>query len=598
MQSEKKEIELKNLIQRGREQGFLTYGDIDTQAASHGHGVDDIDAMVDLIHNMGLQVLEQLPDADVVLQRFEAQDVRRGDESESVATGIPQAERPRGVDTLRTYMREMATVDLLTREEEVALAKRIEAGVRQTIEALAACPLTYECLLERVARIEAGEMRWTDLVIGFVDQQEVDGEPATSVSEKAASGDNETESTLDTQEASERFAAIRKLYRRWTRALGRDGLDSKNAGRIQRQLAQALLRIRLVPQVINELDARLRELLKEIRSVERRITTICVGKARVPRKDFLQVFIGRESNTRMLGNLLRRRRGNRAVLKAHASQIRALQVRLRELETRAGVNVSALKDIGRRMSLGEARARRAKKEMIEANLRLVISVAKKYRNRGMAFLDLIQEGNIGLMKAVDKFEYRRGYKFSTYAHWWIRQAVTRAIADQARVIRIPVHMIERLRKLTRVSQEIRQQTGREAATDELGDRMELSEDAIREMQSMGRHPVSMDMPIGDDEDARLGDFIEDKKVDSPPDWTANESLKAGTRALLGTLTPREAKVLAMRFGIGMETDYTLEEVGREFNVSRERIRQIEAKALRKLREPGCSEHLKGLLEGE
>jgi RNA polymerase primary sigma factor len=601
MQSEKKDLELRNLILKGRKQGPLTYRDVGDETPSYGHGADDIDTVVDLIHNMGLQVLEQLPDVDVVLQRFEALDAGRRTEGESVAAELPQQERPRGVDTLRTYMREMATVDLLTREEEVAIAKRIEAGVGQAMEALAACPLTYERVLASVDRIEADEMRWTDMVVDFAGRQEVDmatAAPTPGVGEKATPNDDEAEATLDSQEASERFAAIRKLYSRWTRTLEREGFDSVKAGRTQQKLAQALLEVRFVPKVFDELGAQVRDVLKEIRSVERRIAALCVGKARVPRKAFLQAFVGRESNKRMLGSLLRRRQGDRAALKTHADQIRALQARLGELEARAGVSVSALKDIGRRMSLGEARARRAKKEMIEANLRLVISVAKKYRNRGLPFLDLIQEGNIGLMKAVDKFEYRRGYKFSTYAHWWIRQAVTRAIADQARVIRIPVHMIERLSKMTRMSQEIRQQTGREAATEELGARMKLSEQAIRDMQTMGRYPVSMDMPIGEDEDARLGDFIEDKNVESPPEWTANESLKASARALLETLTPREARVLAMRFGIGMETDYTLEEVGREFNVSRERIRQIEAKALRKLREPGCSEHLKNLFEGE
>lgn len=603
MQPEKKDLELKDLILKGRKQGFLTYSEISDELPDYAHSVDEIDTVVGMIHNMGLQVLEQLPDADAVLDRLESLEGKGAStEPEVPAASAAQDQRPRGADPLRTYMREMATVDLLTREQEVALGRRIEIGIRQTLEALATCPLTYERLLSLIDNVRAGEARWAEVVVDFAGALEV-GEliaaPSSTGSTAAAEKDDAEETSgLDVQEAERRFAVITKLYRSWLRALAREGIDGVQAARLQRKLARALLEIRFTPKVIDQLSLKVRELLKEVRGLERRIGNICVGKARVPRKAFLQAFVGSESNPRMLSKLLRRRQGDRSVLKAHANDIRSLQRRLAEMEGRAGVAVSSLKDMSRRISVGEARTRRAKKEMIEANLRLVISVAKKYRNRGLPFLDLIQEGNIGLMKAVDKFEYRRGYKFSTYAHWWIRQAVTRAIADQARVIRVPVHMTERISKLSRVSQEFRQQTGQEAPTEELMARMNMSADTIREIRTIGRQPISMETPVGDDEDARLGDFIQDKISESPADSVAVASLKANAQELLKTLTPREAKVLAMRFGIGMDTDYTLEEVGREFNVSRERIRQIEAKALRKLREPGCAEHLRSFLDEE
>lgn len=598
MQPEKKDVELKDLILKGRKQGFLTYREISDELPDYAHSVDEIDAVVGMIHNMGLQVLEQLPDADAVLDRLESLEGKgNSTESEVPAASAAEDQRLRGADPLRTYMREMATVDLLTREQEVALGRRIEIGIRQTLEALAVCPLTYERVLSLIDSIKVGEARWGEIVVDFAGALEV-GEPITAPSPTGTADETEEGPGLDLVEAEQRFAVIARLHRRWLRALAREGIDGAQAARLQRKLAKALLEIRFTPKVIDQLCLQVRELLKEVRSLERRIANACVGKARVPRKAFLQAFVGSESNPRMLSKLLRRRQGDRDILKAHASEIRKLQGRLAEIEGRAGVVVSGLKDMSRRISIGEARTRRAKKEMIEANLRLVISVAKKYRNRGLPFLDLIQEGNIGLMKAVDKFEYRRGYKFSTYAHWWIRQAVTRAIADQARVIRVPVHMTERISKLSRISQEFRQQTGQEAPTEELMARMNMSADSIREIRTIGRQPISMETPVGDDEDARLGDFIEDKISESPADSVAVASLKASAQELLQTLTPREARVLAMRFGIGMDTDYTLEEVGREFNVSRERIRQIEAKALRKLREPGCSEHLRSFLDNE
>ncbi len=602
MQPEKKDLELKDLILKGRKQGFLTYREISDELPDYAHSVDEIDAVVGMIHNMGLQVLEQLPDADAVLDRLESlEGPSTSAEPEVPAPSAAEDQRLRGADPLRTYMREMATVDLLTREQEVALGKRIEIGIRQTLEALAVCPLTYERVLSLVDNIKAGEARWAEVVVDFAGALEF-GEPIAAPlpteTTAATADDAEEVPGLDLEEAEQRFAAIAKLHRLWLRALAREGIAGAQAARLQRKLAKALLEIRFTPRVIDQLCLQARGLLKEVRGLERRIANACVGKARVPRKAFLQAFVGSESNPRMLSKLLRRRQGDRDTLKAYASEIRGLQRRLAEIEGRAGVVVSGLKDMSRRISIGEARTRRAKKEMIEANLRLVISVAKKYRNRGLPFLDLIQEGNIGLMKAVDKFEYRRGYKFSTYAHWWIRQAVTRAIADQARVIRVPVHMTERISKLSRVSQEFRQQTGQEAPTEELMARMNMSADTIREIRTIGRQPISMETPVGDDEDARLGDFIEDKISESPADSVAVASLKASAQELLNTLTPREAKVLAMRFGIGMDTDYTLEEVGREFNVSRERIRQIEAKALRKLREPGCSEHLRSFLDNE
>jgi RNA polymerase primary sigma factor len=603
MQPEKKDLELKDLILKGRKQGFLTYSEISDELPDYAHSVDEIDAVVGMIHNMGLQVLEQLPDADALLDRLESLEHPAGPtEAGTTTRETAEVESPRATDPLRTYMREMATVDLLTREQEVALGKRIEVGIHQTLEALAACPLTYERLLALIDGVKAGEARWTEIIVDFAGALDA-GEPIVTlppaeVTATSTADDAEEGPGLNVQEAEERFAVIGKLHRRWVQALAREGIGGVQATRLQRKLARALLEIRFTPKVIERLCLEVRELLKEARSFERRIANACVGKARVPRKAFLQVFVGSESNPTTVGKLLRRRQGDRDILKAHASEIRDLQRRLAEIEVRAGVTVSGLKDMSRRISVGEARTRRAKKEMIEANLRLVISVAKKYRNRGLPFLDLIQEGNIGLMKAVDKFEYRRGYKFSTYAHWWIRQAVTRAIADQARVIRVPVHMTERISKLSRVSQEFRQQTGQEAPTEELVVRMNMPADTIREIRTIGRQPISMETPVGDDEDARLGDFIEDKISESPVDSAAVASLKASAQELLKTLTPREAKVLAMRFGIGMDTDYTLEEVGREFNVSRERIRQIEAKALRKLREPGCAEHLRSYLDKE
>jgi RNA polymerase primary sigma factor len=602
MQPQKKDLELKDLILKGRKQGFLTYNEISDELPDYAHSVDEIDAVVGMIHNMGLQVLEQLPDADAVLDRLESlEGPGSSTESEAPAPSTAEDQRLRGADPLRTYMREMATVDLLTREQEVALGRRIEVGIRQTLEALAVCPLTYEHLLSWIDNIRAGEARWGEIVVDFagaLEFVEPIAAPSPNETSAVAADDAEETSGLDVQEAERRFVDIAKLHRRWLRALAREGIEGVQATRLQRKLAKALLEIRFTPKVIDQLCLQVRGLLKEVRGLERRIANTCVGKARVPRKAFVQAFVGSESNPRMLSKLLRRRQGDRDILKAHANEIRELQRRLAEIEVRTGVPVSGLKDISRRISVGEARTRRAKKEMIEANLRLVISVSKKYRNRGLPFLDLIQEGNIGLMKAVDKFEYRRGYKFSTYAHWWIRQAVTRAIADQARVIRVPVHMTERISKLSRVSQEFRQQTGQEAPTEELMARMNMSADTIREIRTIGRQPISMETPVGDDEDARLGDFIEDKIGESPADSVVVASLKASAQELLKTLTPREARVLAMRFGIGMDTDYTLEEVGREFNVSRERIRQIEAKALRKLREPGCSEHLRSFLDKE
>jgi len=502
-------------------------------------------------------------------------------------------------------MREMGTVDLLTRADEINLAQRIEDGIRQSTEAMAACPSAIQTILDYFDAIQKEEMRLTDLLVAFIDPNaEIDPNPVQSGSaaqkkEGEDEDEEEEEKPVDTgpdmDEAIERFKAMKKLHNRHAKALDTHGFDSKQARKIQAELVLGLMEIKFVPKIIEALWEMIRIQVETVRGHEKAIMDIAVADAGISRKEFIDMFVNSETDEKLYKNLLKAAK-KKDEIEYNEALIMMSQAKLRRIVDALGIPIEEIKDINRRMSIGEAKARRAKKEMVEANLRLVISIAKKYTNRGLQFLDLIQEGNIGLMKAVDKFEYRRGYKFSTYATWWIRQAITRSIADQARTIRIPVHMIETINKLNRISRQILQEKGREALPEELAEKMEMPEDKVRKVLKIAKEPISMETPIGDDEDSNLGDFIEDKNVEAPMDAATTSGLLNATTDILESLTPREAKVLRMRFGIGMNTDHTLEEVGKQFDVTRERIRQIEAKALRKLRHPSRSEHLKSFLE--
>jgi RNA polymerase primary sigma factor len=615
MDQETQRTQLKKLIIQGKAQGFLTYREINDHLPEDVHDTDQIEAVVNMINDMGIAVYDEPPDPDSLLLKTEtppAEDEEEAaEEAEAVVTSAVDSEFGRTTDPVRMYMREMGTVELLTREGEIDLAKRIEDGVRQTTEAIAACPAAIAEVVRMMDLVELDQMRLTDLVVDFVDPDAVDAPLPEINTEKAAapadiddeaeSGDGsasaeEEETGPDREEALIRFARIRKLHTNLLKAIEKKGYDSPDVKKVQAKVAEEFMQIKFVAKQINRLVEHVRSLVDYARERERTIMDICVGKARMPRKIFIKIFPGNETNKRWVKKAIKSGEANAAVIESQTDNIHAAQTKLAQLEERAGLPIGELKEVNRRMSIGEAKARRAKKEMVEANLRLVISIAKKYTNRGLQFLDLIQEGNIGLMKAVDKFEYRRGYKFSTYATWWIRQAITRSIADQARTIRIPVHMIETINKLNRISRQMLQEMGREATPEELALRMEMPEDKIRKVLKIAKEPISMETPIGDDEDSHLGDFVEDANSVAPPDAATSSGLKYATSEILETLTPREAKVLRMRFGIGMNTDHTLEEVGKQFDVTRERIRQIEAKALRKLRHPSRSEHLRSFLD--
>jgi RNA polymerase primary sigma factor len=502
------------------------------------------------------------------------------------------------------YMREMGTVELLTREGEIEIAKRIEDGLSQVYSALASFPASAELLLAEYAKFEAGESRLSDLFTGFIDKDAIDAPIPTPASQgpSASDSDKDDETPVDTgpdpEETRIFFAELRNMYDKWLSALTGKSKNQSRIDKLHAQVDEHLARLKLAPRMVDILTTNLRATVASIRSHERVIMSICVHKALMPRKDFITSFPDNETDLKWLEKQIKGGHKYSPVLEQHKEEILRAQNKLVNIQSRTSLSISGIKDINRRMSIGEAKARRAKKEMVEANLRLVISIAKKYTNRGLQFLDLIQEGNIGLMKAVDKFEYRRGYKFSTYATWWIRQAITRSIADQARTIRIPVHMIETINKLNRISRQMLQEMGREPTPEELAERMDMPEDKVRKVLKIAKEPISMETPIGDDEDSHLGDFIEDGSIDSPVDSASGAGLKEATQGVLSGLTPREAKVLRMRFGIDMNTDHTLEEVGKQFDVTRERIRQIEAKALRKLRHPSRSEQLRSFLEIE
>ena len=600
MDPQSQQSELKRLIIKGKEQGFLTYREINDHLPEDMNDTDQIETVVNMINDMGIEVFDSAPDPDsLLLKTANTDDEEVVEEAEAVLTTAVESEFGRTTDPVRMYMREMGTVDLLTRQDEINLAKRIEDGIRQSVEAISTTPVIIGELIRLAGLVEAGEMKLPELLVGFIDPNAEEEEiiPAGGV-RQADNDDSEDAGPQgpDPVEAKERFDRIRKGYKSLVRARDRYGIGAPQLQKHQKKLAAELLEIRLAPKQIDYLSLIMRVIVDDVRRLEKQVTHICIRKAKITRKTFISKFVGRESELFWIRSLMRGKEGSKDILKAHAENLELVRRKLGHIEQQAGIRVSEIKNINKQMSIGEAKARRAKKEMVEANLRLVISIAKKYTNRGLQFLDLIQEGNIGLMKAVDKFEYRRGYKFSTYATWWIRQAITRSIADQARTIRIPVHMIETINKLNRVSRQILQEKGREALPEELAERMDMPEDKIRKVLKIAKEPISMETPIGDDEDSHLGDFIEDKNVEAPEDAALGTGLTGATSDILDSLTEREAKVIRMRFGIGMNNDHTLEEVGKQFDVTRERIRQIEAKALRKMRHPTRSEKLRSYLD--
>ena len=591
---------LKLLIAKGKEQGYLTYSEVNDHLPEGIVDPEQIEDIISMINDMGIAVHEVPPDADALLLMGTTVDTDE-DEAEEAAAALAtiDSEFGRTTDPVRMYMREMGTVDLLTREGEIRIAKRIEKGLNQALAALAAYPPTVRTLIGEYERVEAGEAKLTDLLTGYIDPNAVEDEIPTPKQRAAASDDDDEEEVdlgPDPQEAADRFDEMRHTYRCLVATTDEHGWGAPQADEIRRSLVEQFMQIKLTPKLIDRLTTSLRKVIERVRANERAIMRMCVHEAKMPRKRFIDRFPGNESRIQWLRVQVRRNYPWGDALKPFSKDIKRLQLRLGAAEREGMVSITEIKEINRRMSIGEAKARRAKKEMVEANLRLVISIAKKYTNRGLQFLDLIQEGNIGLMKAVDKFEYRRGYKFSTYATWWIRQAITRSIADQARTIRIPVHMIETINKLNRISRQILQEKGREPTPDELAERMEMPEEKVRKVLKIAKEPISMETPIGDDEDSHLGDFIEDVNIVSPIDSATSQGLRESTQNVLAGLTPREAKVLRMRFGIEMNTDHTLEEVGKQFDVTRERIRQIEAKALRKLRHPSRSEQLRSFLD--
>jgi len=580
------------------------YREINDHLPEDMNDTDQIESVVNMINDMGIDVFDSVPDADTLLHKANADKEAEEDDdnTDAVLATAVESEFGRTTDPVRMYMREMGTVDLLTRADEINLAQRIEDGIRQSTVAMAACPSAIQTILDYFEAIQKEEMRLTDLLVAFIDPNaEIDPNPVQSGSaaQKKDDDEEEEEKPVDTgpdmDEAIQRFKSMKKLHMRHGKALNTHGFDSKQARKIQAELIEGLMEIKFVPKIVEFLWETIRGRVEVIRGFEKAIMDIAVSDAGISRKEFIDMFVSNETDDKLYVNLKKAAK-KKDVIEENEAMIMMSQAKLSRIVDALGVPIEEIKDINRRMSIGEAKARRAKKEMVEANLRLVISIAKKYTNRGLQFLDLIQEGNIGLMKAVDKFEYRRGYKFSTYATWWIRQAITRSIADQARTIRIPVHMIETINKLNRISRQILQEKGREALPEELAEKMEMPEDKIRKVLKIAKEPISMETPIGDDEDSNLGDFIEDKNVEAPMEAATTSGLLNATTDILESLTPREAKVLRMRFGIGMNTDHTLEEVGKQFDVTRERIRQIEAKALRKLRHPSRSEHLKSFLE--
>ncbi|MCF6218776.1 MAG: RNA polymerase sigma factor RpoD [Gammaproteobacteria bacterium] len=595
--------QIRLLIAKGKEQGYLTYREV------NDHLPDDIDPeqvedIINMINDMGIEVHEVAPDADsIIITGDNPDDEDATEEAAAALAATVDPELGRTTDPVRMYMREMGAVELLTREGEIVIAKRIEEGVAQVTRALATFPGAVALLMAAYQRVENEEIRLTDLINAIIDPNAIEEDVIASPVPAASSDDDDDEEEIDTgpdpEEVAAHMASIRVLYERFM-VLSIDQGKSRGHAEyesVRKEMGERFCELKIVVKVLDVIIKNMRDVVEVIRGHERLIMKICVNQAHMPRKEFITSFPENETSAEWLEAQLSGYAYS-DVLIEHKSDIIRAQKKLQAIELASGLSIAEIKEINRKMSIGEAKARRAKKEMVEANLRLVISIAKKYTNRGLQFLDLIQEGNIGLMKAVDKFEYRRGYKFSTYATWWIRQAITRSIADQARTIRIPVHMIETINKLNRVMRQMLQEMGREATPEELSERMEMPEDKVRKVLKIAKEPISMETPIGDDEDSRLGDFIEDQNMVSPSHSATFEGLRETTQSVLESLTAREAKVLRMRFGIDMNTDHTLEEVGKQFDVTRERIRQIEAKALRKLRHPSRSETLRSFMEGE
>jgi len=605
MDQNQQQSQLKLLIAKGKEQGYLTYAEVNDHLPNDIVDPEQIEDIVAMINDMGITVHESAPDTETILETNATVDEDAAEEAAAALASV-DSEFGRTTDPVRMYMREMGAVELLTRAGEIEIAKRIEDGLNQMLSSLTMYPNSVADLLAMYDQVEAGEMKLTDLISGFIDPNAPDEIPSPAeVAAENTSDDDDDESTEaevdtgpDPEETRQRFENIRKAHKKLVAATKKHGHRDKKCEKLRDDLIGQIMEIKLTPRTVDQLVNDMRSLVERIRQHEKVIMKICVEEAHMPRKNFITSFPDNEADLSWLQKHIDEGAKYSAVLEQHKEEILRAQQKLAQLEEESGISISDIKDINRKMSIGEAKARRAKKEMVEANLRLVISIAKKYTNRGLQFLDLIQEGNIGLMKAVDKFEYRRGYKFSTYATWWIRQAITRSIADQARTIRIPVHMIETINKLNRISRQMLQEMGREPTPEELAERMEMPEDKVRKVLKIAKEPISMETPIGDDEDSHLGDFIEDSNVLSPIESATSEGLREATQEVLEGLTAREAKVLRMRFGIDMNTDHTLEEVGKQFDVTRERIRQIEAKALRKLRHPSRSDQLRSFLELE